>query len=52
MGIGDTLIVLVIFMGIGFIIYTKVKDQDLRDTYDEVVELFKGKEVIFVPKIK
>ena len=39
----DTVITLVILLGIGYLIYTRIKNQDLRDTFDEIKNLFSRK---------
>ena len=43
MTILDTVITLVILLGIGYLIYTRLKNQDLRDTFDEIKNLFSRK---------
>jgi len=41
--IGDMLIVLFILLGLIFIIYARIKKQTLRDTWEEVKDLFTTK---------
>ena len=36
----DGLIALVVILGILYIVYTRVKNQDLKDTWEEIKELF------------
>ena len=36
----DGLIALVVILGILYIVYTRVKNQDLKDTWEELKELF------------
>jgi len=46
MDVTETLTTIGILGGIGVIIYSKVKDQTLRETWDELRELFRSEEAI------
>lgn len=40
----EGIITLGVLAGVGFIIYTRMKKQDLKDTYGEIKDLFVKKE--------
>jgi len=46
MDITEALTTVGILGGLGVIIYSKVKDQSLRETWDELRELFRSEEAI------
>ena len=46
MNVTDMAVTVAILGGLGIIIYSKVKNQSLRESWDEIKELFRSEEVI------
>ena len=44
MSVGESLTTIGILLGLVFIVYTRMKKQDLKDTWNEIKELFVSKE--------
>ena len=40
MTVTDTIVTMAVLLAIGIIVYTKVKKQDLRDTFQEIKDIF------------